>query len=82
MALHKYQIVVMTMLFGATGIAAATIHRNPGLKRLWDNHGKARYHIPDEIPFQRWRVLVDDRLDEFTIFEPVPLRNFARCGLN
>ena len=61
---------------------AATIHRNPGLRRLWDDHGKARYHMPDDIPFQRWRVLVDARLDEFAIFEPVPLRNLARCGLN
>jgi len=61
---------------------ATTIHRNPGLRRLWDDHGKARYHMPDDIPFQRWRVLVDARLDEFVIFEPVPLRNLARCGLN
>lgn len=61
---------------------AATIHRNPGLRRLWDDHGKARYHMPDEIPFQRWRVLVDTRLGEFAVFEPVPLTNLARCGLN
>ncbi len=61
---------------------AATIHRNAGLRRLWDDHGKARYHMPDDIPFQRWRVLVDARLDEFVIFEPVPLRNLARCGLH
>jgi hypothetical protein len=61
---------------------AAAVHRNPGLRRLWEDHAKARYHMPDDIPFQRWRVLVDARLDEFVVFEPVPLQNFARCGLN
>jgi len=61
---------------------AMTIHRNPGLRRLWDEHGKARYFMPDDTPFQRWRILVDARLDEAVVFEPVPLRNLARCGLN
>jgi phage terminase large subunit-like protein len=34
------------------------------------------------MPFQRWRALVEARVAEYPAFEPEPIENVFRCGLN
>lgn len=60
---------------------AMNIHRYPGFRREWDAHGVARRHVPDEVEYQVFRKLVDQRAAEYEAFEPVPLRDDSRCGL-
>ena len=91
---HVYEFMYfMRWLRGTRGIAAANdeltidnmawnIYRSKGLKREWDLHGDWRPHVPDEMPFQQWRALVEARIAEYPEFEPEPLDNVFRCGLN
>ena len=61
---------------------AMNIYRYPGFRSEWEAHGKSRQHIGDIAPFQVFRQLVDERVDQFPGFEPVPVSDVSRCGLN
>mgnify|MGYP001550411962 CR=1 FL=1 len=61
---------------------AWNLYRITGLRREWDLHGDWRPHVSDQAPFQRWRALVEARVAEYPAFEPEPIRNDFRCGLN
>jgi hypothetical protein len=61
---------------------AMNIHRYPGFKAEWEAHGQSRQHVHDEAPFQVFRRLVDQRVQEFPSFEANPLSDVSRCGLN
>ena len=90
--LHEF-MYFMRWLRGTRGVAAANdeltidniawnLYRSPGLRREWDLHGDWRPHVSDQAPFQRWRALVEARVAEYPAFEPEPIRNDFRCGLN
>jgi len=61
---------------------AMNIYRFPGFRAEWDAHGAARRHIDSRFPFQVFRQRVDERVAEYPSFEPVPLMDESRCGLN
>lgn len=61
---------------------AMNIYRNPGFAREWNAHGASRHHVSDEADMEIFRRLVDDRVAEFSAFEPTPLDFSSRCGLN
>ena len=61
---------------------AWNLYRSKGLQREWDLHGDWRPHVPDEMPFQIWRSLIETRVAEYPDFEPAPIDNVFRCGLN
>ena len=61
---------------------AMNIYRYPGFRAEWEAHGLSRQHVDEEARFQIFRRLVDKRVAEYPSFEPVPLTNFSRCGLN
>jgi hypothetical protein len=50
--------------------------------REWQLHGEWRHHLADHHDFQRWRKLVEARVAEYPEFEPEPIDNVFRCGLN
>ena len=91
---HVYEFMYfMRWLRGTMGVTAANnaltidnmawnLYRSAGLQREWDLHGAWRPHVPDEMPFQQWRALVEARVAEYPAFEPEPIRNDFRCGLN
>ena len=91
---HLYEFsYFMRWLRGTQGVAAANdeltidnmawnLYRSKGLQREWDLHGTWRPHVPDERPFQQWRTLVEARVAEYPEFEPEPIDNVFRCGLN
>jgi len=60
---------------------AMNIYRYPGFRREWDAHGELRRHVSDEVEYQVFRKLVDERAAQYPAFEPVPLVDFSRCGL-
>jgi hypothetical protein len=61
---------------------AKNIYRYPGFKHEWDTHGESRRSIPDGAPLEIFRRLVDERVAEYPSFEPEPIANVSRCGLN
>ena len=61
---------------------AMNIYRYPGFRSEWDAHGESRRHIGDAAPFQVFRRLVNERVDQFPDFEPEPVSDVSRCGLN
>lgn len=61
---------------------AMNLYRSPGIQKEWQRHGDWRHHVPDHHDFQRWRVLVERRTAEFPKFEPDPIDDPYRCGLN
>jgi hypothetical protein len=91
---HLYEFMhFMRWLRGTQGVNAAdtnmtldnmawNLHRSVGLRREWDMHGAWRPHVPDHVPFQHWRALVEARAAEYPEFEPEPINNVFRCGLN
>jgi hypothetical protein len=90
--MHEF-LFFMRWLRGTEGVAAANddltidnmawnLYRSKGLQREWDLHGAWRPHVPDHMPFQRWRALVEARVAEYPAFEPEPIENVFRCGLN
>ena len=91
---HAYEFMYfMQWLRGTQGVASANnkltidnlawnLYRSEGLRREWDLHGEWRRHVSDEMPFQQWRVLVEARVEEYPEFEPEPINNVFRCGLN
>jgi len=40
------------------------------------------YHLREFMYLMRWRALVEARVAEYPNFEPEPIRNDFRCGLN
>jgi hypothetical protein len=50
--------------------------------RDWRLHGEWRPHVANFYPFQRWRKLVEARVAGYPGFEPEPIDNVFRCGLN
>jgi len=90
--MHEF-LFFMRWLRGTRGVAAANddltidnmawnLYRSKGLQREWDLHGEWRPHVPDHMPFQQWRALVEARVAEYPEFEPTPVDNVFRCGLN
>ena len=91
---HGYEFMYFMMwMRNQEGVASANdklsidnlawnLYRSTGLRREWDLHGAWRPHVPDSLPFQRWRALVEERVAEYPEFEPVPIDNVFRCGLN
>lgn len=61
---------------------AMNIYRYPGFRSEWEAHGRGRQHVSETAPFQIFRRLVDDRVGRFSEFEPVPVSDVSRCGLN
>ena len=61
---------------------AMNIYRYPGFQREWDVHGESRHQVKDDAPLQVFRRRVDERVAEYPSFEPEPLSNVSRCGLN
>jgi hypothetical protein len=90
--MHEF-LFFMRWLRGTKGVAAANdeltidnmawnLYRSEGLRREWDSHGDWRPHVADEYPFQQWRAMVEARVAEYPSFEPTPIKNDFRCGLN
>ena len=91
---HVYEFMYfMRWLRGTRGVAAANhaltidnmawnLYRSRALRREWDMHGNWRPHVSEEMAFQRWRALVEARVAEYPDFEPEPIENVFRCGLN
>lgn len=61
---------------------AMNIYRYPGFRAEWDAHGQSRKHVDDAVAFQVFRRLVDQRVSQFPSFEPEPISDVSRCGLN
>jgi hypothetical protein len=61
---------------------AMNIYRFPGFRAEWDAHGEARRQVDDSFPFQVFRQRVNERVAEYPAFEPLPLTDESRCGLN
>lgn len=61
---------------------AMNLYRNPGLMDEWNRHWELRRQLTDESDLHTWRELVNRRVAEYRTFEPEPLSDVSRCGLN
>ena len=91
---HSYEFLnFMRWLRGVKGVDSGSIelaidnfamnlYRNPGIRQEWDRHANMRRHIADEVDLHQWRKLVEARVAEYPSFEPEPIDDPYRCGLN
>lgn len=61
---------------------AMNLYRYPGIANEWQRHWQTRRQLSDEGALHQWRDLVEARLAEYPSFEPEPINEPFRCGLN
>jgi hypothetical protein len=91
---HSYEFLYfMRWLRGKKGVHESTeglaidnfamaLYRYPGIQLEWERHGKTRHQVSDEVTFHQWRKMVEQRAAEYPSFEPDPIADPYRCGLN
>lgn len=61
---------------------AMNLYRYPGIQAEWARHAKTRRQVSDDVALHRWWALVERRVAEYPSFEPDPIADPYRCGLN